>query len=95
MAESPRNASVLDTREGSSVSNTSKRTGFGIIRDGADTVYFATQLIVIVLVVFFSLYNLTINSSDKHLWTAVLTGVLGYLLPNPKISKPFKLEQNE
>lgn len=95
MAQPPRNEAVMDTREGSSVSNASKRTSIGLIREGADTLYFATQLLVIVIVVFFALYNLTNESSDKHLWTAVLTGTLGFLLPNPKIGKPIKFDQHE
>ena len=50
----------------------------------SEVVFFA-QVILIYLVVIISIYNLTIGHSDSKLWTALLTGHIGYLLPNPTL----------
>lgn len=95
MAEPSRIAPTMDPREGSSISNTTTKT-LHVIRDRADAVYFMTQLAAIFIVVCFSLYNLSTQSNDKSLWTAVLTGSLGFLLPNPKLNKhTLRVEQVE
>lgn len=46
---------------------------------------FAAQIILIFIVVCTSLINLTLQIGNQQLFTVVLTGTLGYLLPNPKL----------
>jgi hypothetical protein len=36
-------------------------------------------------VIVVSIYNLTVESENSTLWTALLSSCLGYLLPNPTI----------
>ena len=50
-------------------------------------VVFFTQVILIYAVVITSLVNLTSETSNPQLWTALLTGHLGYLLPNPTLRR--------
>jgi len=50
-------------------------------------VVFFTQVILIYVVVITSIVNLTIGNSDSKLWTALLTGHIGYLLPNPTLKR--------
>jgi hypothetical protein len=50
----------------------------------AELVYFS-QILVILIVVIGSLYNLTQQKGDQQLWTALLSSCMGYLLPNPTI----------
>jgi len=52
----------------------------------SEVVFFA-QVILIYAVVITSIVNLTIGSSDSKLWTALLTGHIGYLLPNPSLKQ--------
>jgi len=52
----------------------------------SEVVFFA-QVILIYAVVITSIVNLTIGSSDSKLWTALLTGHIGYLLPNPSLKR--------
>jgi hypothetical protein len=50
---------------------------------------FAAQIIIIVIVITTSIYNLTLNNGDTNLWTALLSSSIGYILPNPSL-KPSK-----
>ncbi len=50
-----------------------------------DVVLFTVQVILIFVVVCVSLVNLSMEWGNQNLWTVVLTGSLGYLMPNPKI----------
>lgn len=50
-----------------------------------DVLLFGVQVASIFLVVLASLINLSLNVGNQQLWTVVLTGSLGYLMPNPKI----------
>jgi hypothetical protein len=52
----------------------------------SEIVFFA-QVIIIYAVVITAIVNLTIGHSDSKLWTALLTGHIGYLLPNPSLKK--------
>jgi hypothetical protein len=52
----------------------------------SEVVFFA-QVFLIYVVVITSIVNLTIGSSDSKLWTALLTGHIGYLLPNPSLKR--------
>ena len=43
------------------------------------------QVLNLYMVIVFSIYNLTVESENSTLWTALLSSCLGYLLPNPTI----------
>ena len=58
-------------------------------------IVFFTQVIIIYTVIVTSIYNLTTGHKDGHLWTALLSSSLGYLLPNPKIKTKKKQYQRE
>ena len=51
----------------------------------ADLILFSVQVLIIFVVIFTSLINLTFKYGNQQLWTVLLTSSLGYLLPNPKI----------
>ena len=51
----------------------------------ADVILFAFQVFLIFIVVCVSLMNLTLQLGNQNLWTVVLTGSLGYIMPNPKL----------
>ena len=48
---------------------------------GSDRVRMCDTVIVV------SIYNLTVESENSTLWTALLSSCLGYQLPNPTIKK--------
>ena len=48
---------------------------------------FFSQVVIIYVVVCLCLYNLTTGRGDSNLWSALLSGFLGYLLPNPTIKQ--------
>jgi hypothetical protein len=50
-----------------------------------DVILFTVQVILIFVVVCVSLVNLSLEWGNQNLWTVVLTGSLGYIMPNPKI----------
>ena len=50
-------------------------------------VVFLCQILVLYTVIVVSIYNLTVESKNATLWTALLSSCLGYLLPNPTIKK--------
>ena len=50
----------------------------------AEIVYLC-QIVLILSIVFASIYNLTQQLGDQQLWTALLSSCMGYLLPNPTI----------
>ena len=50
----------------------------------AEIVYFC-QIILVLIIVIASIYNLTTERGDQQLWTALLSSCMGYLLPNPTI----------
>ena len=51
-------------------------------------IVFFSQVIILYTVILTSIYNLTRgNSEQSNLWTSLLSGSLGYLLPNPTIKK--------
>jgi len=51
----------------------------------ADLVLFAVQVVLIFIVVCVSLINLTFEWGKSDLWTVLLTSLLGYIMPNPKL----------
>jgi hypothetical protein len=48
-------------------------------------VLFLCQVLILYTVIVVSIYNLTVESENSTLWTALLSSCLGYLLPNPTI----------
>ena len=50
-----------------------------------DVMLFGFQVILIFIVVCVSLLNLTFQWGNLNLWTVILTGSLGYIMPNPKL----------
>lgn len=48
-------------------------------------ILFMGQLFLIITTVVVSLVNLTLNTSNKILWTMLLSSCLGYIMPNPKL----------
>jgi hypothetical protein len=48
-------------------------------------VVFVCQVLILYTVIVVSIYNLTVESENSTLWTALLSSCLGYLLPNPTI----------
>ena len=51
----------------------------------ADIILFAAQIILIFIVVFFALYNITVGSTNENVWLMILSASMGYMMPNPKI----------
>jgi hypothetical protein len=50
-----------------------------------DVVLFTFQIALIFVVACVSLLNLTNQWGNQNLWTVILTGSLGYIMPNPKL----------
>ena len=48
-------------------------------------IVFFRQVILIYVVVITCIVNLALNNNKTHLWTSLLCGSLGYLLPNPTL----------
>lgn len=48
-------------------------------------VLFITQMVVIVMVLSVSLFNITMGWDKEHFWMATFTGALGYLMPTPAL----------
>ena len=48
-------------------------------------VVFLCQVLILYTVIVVNIYNLTIESENSTLWTALLSSCLRYLLPNPTI----------
>lgn len=42
-------------------------------------------MIIILVVISTSIYNLTYQKGDTNMWTALLSSSIGYILPNPRI----------
>ena len=53
----------------------------------ADLILFSAQVLLVFIVVCVSLFNLTYEYGNQNLWTVVLTGSLGYLMPNPRLKQ--------
>ena len=52
-----------------------------------EEIVFFTQVILIYIVCVTCLINLSIGNGNSNLWTSLLSGSLGYLLPAPKLRK--------
>jgi hypothetical protein len=49
-------------------------------------VYFS-QLSVVLIVIIFSVVNLSIGKSNTELWASLLSACLGYIMPSPSMEK--------
>ena len=72
----------IENGNGSQNSRNWKVCGSNVPR--SELVFFS-QVVIIYVVVCLCLYNLTTGRGDSNLWSALLSGCLGYLLPNPTI----------
>lgn len=75
--------------EQSSVSVNSDRevwNVFGYAIPKLEVVFFA-QVIVLYLVIFTCLINLTVQNNKSELWCTLLSASIGYLLPNPSLKR--------
>ena len=45
------------------------------------------QVTVLFCIIAFSLYNLSVKTTDRELWVSLLSSCTGYLLPAPKFPK--------
>ena len=50
-------------------------------------VIFFAQVVILYIVICVSLANLSLGNGDLTLWSSLLSGSLGYLLPSPTIGK--------
>ncbi len=48
-------------------------------------VVFFCQIIILFVVIVAAIVNLTLQTSDIQLWTALLSSSIGYILPNPRL----------
>ena len=51
-----------------------------------EIVYFS-QLIVAAIVILVGLFNITLTENDTCLWSSIVSGTLGYLLPSPSLKR--------
>lgn len=51
-----------------------------------ELIYFF-QIIAIYIIIIACIVNLSVGTDKDSLWASLLSGSLGYLLPNPKIQK--------
>jgi hypothetical protein len=57
-------------------------------------VVFLCQILILYTIIVVSIYNLTVESENNTLWTALLSSCLGYLLPNPTINSKHVLSDS-
>ena len=60
-----------------------------------DVLLFCFQVVLIFVVVCVSLLNLTLQWGNLNMWTVILTGSLGYIMPNPKLRTDIGKPENE
>ena len=65
---------------------TSKWTCFGYKFPRQEVVFFS-QILIIYIVILTCLINLSVGTGESNLWTALLGSCLGYIMPNPSMSK--------
>ena len=70
------------------IENTEERTWcFSGSRVPRGEIVYICQVLMILSIVFASIYNLTKEFGDQQLWVALLSSCMGYLLPNPSIKQ--------
>lgn len=50
-------------------------------------VIFFVQVVIIYIVILSCIVNLSLQLGNQALWSSLLSGCLGYILPSPKFSK--------
>ena len=50
-------------------------------------VLFFSQICALYIIITVALINITLKNGDINLWLNLLTGSIGYLLPNPSLKK--------
>jgi hypothetical protein len=54
-----------------------------------DEVVYFCQVVLIYIIAFACLFNLSFGDKEYHsIWWSLLSGSVGYLLPSPRIGKP-------
>jgi len=59
---------------------------FGYSLPKQEVVYFS-QIIALYIVIIIGLINITLQNEQSNLWLSLLSGSIGYLLPNPSLKK--------
>lgn len=59
---------------------------FGYAIPKQEVVYFS-QIVILYIVIVIGLINITTQNGDSNIWTPIISGSIGYLLPNPSIKK--------
>ena len=52
-----------------------------------DEIIYCCQLAVAVIIIAVGLLNITFTDNDTCLWSILVSGAVGYLLPNPRINR--------
>ena len=55
------------------------------VNTNAELILFTFQIIVLLVIICVSSLNLTFEWGNQNLWTAILIGSIGYIMPNPKL----------
>ena len=50
-------------------------------------IIFFSQMVIILIVVISSIYNLSTGHKDRMLWVTLLSSTVGYCLPNPSLER--------
>jgi len=63
------------------------------VNSNAELILFTFQIIVLLVVICVSSLNLTFEWGNQNLWTAILIGSIGYIMPNPKLKTSNNFQQ--
>lgn len=58
-------------------------------------IVFFSQLLIILIVISVSLYNLTVYENNHNLWISLLSSSIGYSLPNPSLKTSKQKSRND
>jgi hypothetical protein len=59
-----------------------------------DEIIYCCQLAVAIIIIIIGLANITFTDNDTCLWSILVSGSVGYLLPNPRIQRDESLLPN-
>ena len=59
----------------------------GCFKMPKDCLVYTFQMIIISITVSVSLYNLSTSDEKLEFWASLLSGSVGYILPNPRLKK--------
>ena len=51
-------------------------------------IVFFSQLLILLIIIITSLYNLMVYENNHNIWISLLSSSIGYSLPNPSLKKP-------